>query len=218
MRGAQEAKVPKEYLISMKRSLVIALILASGFALTASAQTPSAASAATARTAVISFQMAVAHTNEGQRDLADIQKKFEPRTTELKALNDEIEKLQKDLQAQAATLSDADRASRAKTIEDKKKKLQRSAEDLRNDGNREVQQVLGEVGKKFYDVLVDYAKQQGYTVVLDAQDQQSNVLYAAESANISQAVIDLYNTKSGVPAPVAPAAKAPAAPKAPAAH
>jgi outer membrane protein len=202
----------------MKHSFVSALILASGFALTASAQTQSAAPAATAKTAVIAFQSAVAQTNEGQRDLADIQKKFEPRTTELKALNEEIEKLQKDLQTQAATLSDADRASRAKVIEDKKKKLQRSAEDLRNDGNRELQQVLGDVGKKFYDVLVGYAKQQGYTVVLDAQDQQSNVLYADESANISKAVIDLYNTKSGIPAPAAPAAKAPAALKAPAAH
>ncbi|MGA2217034.1 MAG: OmpH family outer membrane protein [Terracidiphilus sp.] len=205
----------------MKHSFVIALMLASGFALTASAQTPSSAPAATAKTVVISFQSAVAHTNEGQRDLADIQKKFEPRTTELKALNEEIEKLQKDLQAQSATLSDADRASRVKTIEDKKKKFQRSAEDLRNDGNREVQQVLGEVGKKFYDVLVDYAKQQGYSVVLDAQEQKSDVIWAAEPVNIGQAVVDLYNTKSGIPAPaapVAPAAKAPAAPKAPAAH
>jgi outer membrane protein len=216
VRGVQGAKVPKEYLIFMKQSSVIALMLASGFALTASAQTP--ATPAKTKTAVIAFQSAVAQTNEGQRDLADIQKKFEPRTTELKAMNEEIDKLQKDLQAQSATLSDADRASRAKTIEDKKKKFQRSAEDLRNDGSREVQQVLGEVGKKFYDVLVDYAKQQGYTVVLDAQDQQSNVLWADESANIGKPVIDLYNTKSGIPAPVAPAAKAPAAPKAPAAH
>jgi outer membrane protein len=54
-------------------------------------------------------------------------------------------------------------------------------------------------------------------VVLDAGEQQTPVLYATESVNISQAVIDLYNTKSGVPAP-APAAKQQTAPKAPAAH
>lgn len=200
-------------------------MLASGVALTASAQTPAAAPAAApaapAKIAVIAYQAAVAQTNEGRRDFADLQKKFEPRTTALKALNDEIEKLQKDLQAQSATLSDADRASRAKVIEEKKKKLQRSAEDLRTEGNQELGQVLGELGKKFYDVMIDYAKQQGYTVVLDASQEQPTVMYAADSANIGQAVIDLYNTKSGVPAPVAPAApaaKPQAAPKSPAAH
>jgi outer membrane protein len=209
----------------MKQNLVIALMLASGVALTASAQTPAAAPAAApaapAKIAVIAYQAAVAQTNEGRRDFADLQKKFEPRTTALKALNDEIEKLQKDLQAQSATLSDADRASRAKVIEEKKKKLQRSAEDLRTEGNQELGQVLGELGKKFYDVMIDYAKQQGYTVVLDASQEQPTVMYAADSANIGQAVIDLYNTKSGVPAPVAPAApaaKPQAAPKSPAAH
>jgi outer membrane protein len=202
----------------MKRILATVLTLASGFALTASAQTPAAAPAGPAKIAVIALQAAVARTNEGQRDFADIQKKFEPRTNELKALNAEIEGLQKDLQEKSATLTDADRASRAAVIDTKKKKLQRDAEELRKDGNDEIQQVLGGLGKKVYDVMVDYVKEQGYTVVLDANQQQGAVLYAAESANISQAVIEAYNKKSGVPAPEPPAPKAQAAPKAPAAH
>lgn len=202
----------------MKRILATVLTLASGFALTASAQTPAAAPAGPAKIAVIAFQAAVARTNEGQRDFADIQKKFEPRTNELKALNTEIEGLQKDLQEKSATLTDSDRASRTAVIDAKKKKLQRDAEDLRNDGNQELQQVLGGLGKKVYDVMVDYSKEQGYTVVLDASQQQPTVLYAAESSNISQAVIEAYNKKSGVPAPEPPAPKAQAAPKAPAAH
>jgi outer membrane protein len=201
----------------MKHMLTAALMLASGFTLTAFAETPAAAPAASAKIAVIALQAAVAQTNEGQRDLADLQKKFEPRTTALKALNGEIESLQKDLQAHAATLTDADRSSKAKVIDEKKKKLQREAEDLRNEGNEQLQQVLGELGKKFYDVMVDYAKQQGYTVVLDASEQQSPILYATDSANIGQTVIDLYNTKSGIPAPAPPAAKQ-TAPKPPAAH
>jgi len=53
------------------------------------------------------------------------------------------------------------------------------------------------------------------------------VLYATQSADITKAVVDAYNVKSGVPAPPPqPAAAAPAAPtpkssapaKAPAAH
>jgi outer membrane protein len=188
-------------------------MLAPGFALAASAQTSITTASTQGRTAVISFQAAVGQTNEGQRDLADLQKKFEPRTAELKALNDEIEKLQKDLQSHGAALTDAERASRTRIIDEKKKKLQRLAEDLRNEGNQELQRLMGDLGKKVYDEMVSYAKEQGYTVVLDASEQQqSSVLYAADTNNIGKAVIDRYNAKSGVPAPAAVPQTAPKAP------
>jgi len=203
----------------MKRSVALVLTLASGLALHAAAQTapaPDAAAAAPsgpAKIAIIAFQPAVAKTNEGQRAFADLQKKYAPKQAQLKALNDEIDNLTKQLQAQGTTLSEAERAARAKTIDDKKKQLDRSAEDAQNDFQNEMQELYGALAQKVYDVLNAYAKQHGYTVVLDIAQQQSPVLYATESTNITQAVIDAYNTKSGVPAPPTPAADVPAAPK-----
>jgi outer membrane protein len=38
-------------------------------------------------------------------------------------------------------------------------------------------------------------------MVLDMSQQTTPVLYAAPSLDITKAVIDAYNTKSGVPAP-----------------
>ena len=49
--------------------------------------------------------------------------------------------------------------------------------------------------------LTTYAQQHGYTLVLDVSQQQNPVLYATESTNITKAIIDAYNVKSGVPAP-----------------
>jgi outer membrane protein len=46
--------------------------------------------------------------------------------------------------------------------------------------------------------------------VLDVAQQQTPVLYATESTNITKAVIDAYNVKSGVPAPPAAPPSAPA--------
>ncbi len=68
------------------------------------------------------------------------------------------------------------------------------------------------LASKVYDVLETYAQQQGYTLVLDVAQQQTPVLYATESTNITKAIIDAYNVKSGVPAPPPPPAGA--APKA----
>jgi outer membrane protein len=215
----------KEFSTRMNRSLAVAVILASGLALNAAAQAPSApattpataaatAPAGPAKIAVIAFQVAVAQTNEGQRNFADLQKKYEPKRTQLKTLSDEIDSLTKQLQTQGATLSEAERASRAKTIDDKKKVLQRDAEDAQNDMQGEMQELYNALASKVYDVLASYAKQHGYTLVLDVAQQQTPVLYASESTNITKDVMDAYNVKSGVPAPPPaapePATKAPA--------
>ena len=187
----------------MKRSLALLITLASGFVLSAAAQTPAApaAPAGPAKIAVIAFQAAVGQTNEFQRNFGDLQKKYEPKRQQLKTLNDDIDSLTKQLQAQGDKLSDSERASRAKTIDDKKKQLERSAEDAQNDFQSEMQEMYNGVASKVYDVLASYSQQQGFTLVLDVSQQQNPVLYASESTNITKQIIDAYNLKSGVPAP-----------------
>lgn len=212
----------------MKRISVVVAVLASGLALSAAAQTATSAPAAAAapagppKVAVIEFQAAVTSTNEFQRDFGDLQKKFEPQRTQLKTLSDEVDTLTKQLQSQSATLSDAERASKAKTLDDKKKQAQRIAEDAQNDYQQAMQETFGKVAGKVDELLNTYAKDQGYTLVIDATEQQQQaptVLYAAPSSNITKAIVDAYNVKSGVPAPP-PQAPAPAphaaAPKGPA--
>lgn len=198
----------------MKRSLALIVTLASGFVLSAAAQTPAvAAPAGQAKIAVIAFQVAVAQTNEGQRNFADLQKKYEPKRLQLRALADEIDNLTKQLQAQGEKLNPAEQQSRAKTIDEKKKLLDRSAEDAQNDFQSEMSEVYNGLAAKVYDVLANYAQQQGYTVVFDvtgSQQQAPVVLYANESTNITKQIIDAYNLKSGVPAPPAPPAGTPA--------
>jgi outer membrane protein len=201
----------------MKRTLALAVLLVSGLALNAAAQTSPAATpvaAIPAKVAVIAFQVAVAQTNEGQRNFGDVQKKFEPKRAQLKALNDEIENLKKQLQAQGDKLSPAESAARTKTIDDKTKQLQRSAEDAQNDFQQEIQEMYNTLASKVFEVVEAYAKEQGFTLVLDGSQQQSPILWATESSDITKAVIAAYNTKSGVPAPPAESA-VPAAPAAP---
>jgi outer membrane protein len=214
----------------MKRSLALATLLASGLALGAAAQTlptpaTSAAPAGPTKIAVIAFQVAVAKTNEGQRNFADLQKKYLPKENQLKAQSDEIDSLTKQLQAAGANLSDAARATQARTIDEKKKRLDRDAEDLRNAGGQEAQEMYNTLASKVYDVLSSYAQQQGYTLVLDISKQQNPILFAVESTDITNPVVEAYNVKSGVPAPppapassTAPSAPKPAAAKPPVTH
>lgn len=214
----------------MKRFSVVAALLASSFVLSVAAQTPAAplpnapgagsgSGAAVTPTgstkiAVIAFQGAVGATNEFQRNLADLQKKWAPKQQQLKAAGDDMDNQTKQLQAQADKLTDAERATRAKALDDKRKALERTFEDARTEYQQELQTVYNNTATKVFDVLASYADKNGFTLVLDVNAQQSAVMYAVETTDITKAVVEAYNVKSGVAAPPKPAAAAiPAAPR-----
>ena len=220
----------------MKRSLSLVCVLASGMGVAAIAQaapakpadpTPAAAPApitGATRIAVINFQLAVTQTNEFQRDVADLQKKYEPRAQALQTLNAEIEAEKKQLQNQAATISDVDKQNKLRDIDDKSKDFQRKGEDLKNDEQEAGQDTFTQVANKVGALMVDYCKQQGFGAVLDANQQNGSVLWAAQGVDITEAVINAYNAKSGIPAPTAvpsapsPHAATPSAPRPSATH
>lgn len=208
----------KESLIRMKRLPIFALFvifvssLVAVSSIVAAAQTsaaprpatqrPAAAPVPIAKIAVITFQAAVTQTNEFQRDAADLSKKYDPRRVEIKAESDELDNLTKQLQAQGAQLSDAERESRARAIDEKKKKLDRDTQDAQSDFQTDMQGIIGDVAQKVGQLMSDYAEKHGYTLVLDAGDQQTQtVLYSLPAMDITKEIIEAYNTKSGIPAP-----------------
>jgi outer membrane protein len=218
----------------MKHSFTVVCLLASGIGVgsiastgraLAQAQAPSAPTPAdstsalgtapvpaTAKVAIIAFQQAVASTNEGQRNFAQLRTKFEPKQTQLKTQSDEIDSLKKQLQDAGANLSEQERDSRLKTIDEKTKSLQRTAEDAQNEASSAMSDMYQALAQKVYVILDTYAKQNQFTVVLDASNQQNSpVLWASPSTDITKAVVDAYNAKSGVPPQ--PAAGAPSAPR-----
>jgi outer membrane protein len=220
----------------MNRTLVLVSALGAGLstaaAMAQTAATPapatSAPAAAAANTppppppaipskiALIAFEQAVFATNEGQKAVQDVQKKYEPKKAQIDTLAQEVDSLKKQLQSAPATLSDEERATRLKNIDTKEKLLNRDAEDANNSYQADVQEAYGKVARKVSAVVQNYVAQNGYTLLLDVSNQQSsNVMWASQNPNIdiTLAVVNAYNASSGVaaPPPSAPSAGAPAA-------
>lgn len=207
----------------MKRSFIaVAALAATTFTAGAFAQTsqpPSAPTPASAsatpigakKMAVIAFQPAVMATNEGRQAMDKIQKEFEPKQAQLKALNNEIDALKKKLQAGGSTLSQTARASQLRTIDDKEKSLQRQAQDDQSDFRQAMTESYQSIAQKFYAVLQTYATDHHYDLVLDSSSQETPVVWFNKEADITKAVVDAYNVKSGIAAPPAQAPAAPAA-------
>jgi Skp family chaperone for outer membrane proteins len=166
-----------------------------------------------AKIALIAFEQAVFATNEGQKAIADVQKKYDPTRTKITAAEAEVESLQKQLQG-AANLSEEDRASRVRTIDAKQKQLQRDGEDASAAYQADLQEAYGKIAQKFNAVMQKYMSDNGYTLGMDvsANQQQSSVLFAAPQTDVTRAVVDAYNASSGVP--VQPAAGPSPAPRA----
>lgn len=179
----------------------------------AAPSTPAPAVGASGRIGIISIQNAIFMTNEGRRDLEALQTKFEPKQKELNSTNQEIENLQKQLQTQGDKLNEDARAKLVRDIDSKKKNFQRSYEDAQSDFQSQQNDILNRVGGKVMEVLDKYAKQNGYSMILDVSNPQSPVLWAAQTTDLTQEIVNAYNAQSGVPAP--PASSAPARPSAP---
>jgi Skp family chaperone for outer membrane proteins len=213
-------------LVSALGAGIVALSTLSGVAQTAPAPAASAAAPAPqaipAKIALIAFEQAVVATNEGQRTVLDVQKKYEPKKAQIESMGAEVDSLKKQAAALPATASEDDRASRARAIDTKEKQLSRDAEDATAAYNADLQEALGKIAQKVVGVMRDYVAKNGYTLLLDVGGQASSVLWANPGTDISQAVVTAYNTTSGVaaPPPAAPNAAprprtaAPAAPKA----
>jgi Skp family chaperone for outer membrane proteins len=208
----------------MNRTLTLLTALGAGLTLAplVSAQTPAAPAAPTApapvapqavpaKIALINFEQVVLASNEGQTVTAKTQKKFDPQRTEIEKEAAEVDKLKKALEAAPATLPDAERASQLRAIDVKEKKLNSDAEAASTEYNNEWQEGLRGVAEKLAGTMKKYAADNGFTLLLDVSSQSSNVLWAVPQTDISQAVVELYNKTSGVPAPPPPAPRAGAA-------
>src|SRR5260370_6547433 len=214
----------------MNRTFVLISALGAGLMTTAGiAQTPGAAppppateppapapvtpQAIPAKIALVAFEQAVFATNEGQKAVQDIQTKYKPKKDQIDSLSHEVDSLKKQLQSAPGTLSDADRAAKMKEIDAKEKRLTHDAEDAQTAYNTDLQEAYGKVAAKVSTTLKKYVSDNGFTLLLDVSSQQSNVMWANQSTDVTQAVVTAYNASSGVAAPVpaAPSAAAPAA-------
>ncbi len=214
----------------MNRILTLLLALSAGMMTSAAtAQTAAPATQASpaaqvapvpqaipAKIALVSFEQAVFATNEGQRAVQDVQKKYEPKKTQIDSLAKEVDTLKKEMQSAPATLTDDQRAAKLKAIDTKEKTLNRDAEDASQAYQADLQEVYGKIAQKVNVSMRQYVEKNGYTLLLDVSSQQSPVMWAGNgNTDITQAVIDAYNSSSGVaaPPPSAPSATSAARPR-----
>lgn len=142
---------------------------------------------------VIDVQVAITSTSEGKQAAAELQSKFAPRQTELANLQKQLEDIQTRLRTGANTLSDDERAKLSRDGENIQRSYQRKSQDAQDDFQQAQRDIVDSIGRKMIDVLTKYSHDNGYAVILDRSGQSTPVIYAANSTDVTQDIIRLYD-------------------------
>jgi len=152
---------------------------------------------------VVQVQSAIVGTKEGQKAAGELETKMGPKRKELEGKQAELRKLQESLQKGGSVMNEQARAQLAREIDTKNKDYQRSLEDAQAEFQAEQDRLLNDLGAKLMAVINKYAKDNGYSLVIDVSNPQTPVMYASEMIDITKEVIDLYD--KNVPMGAAPA-------------
>jgi outer membrane protein len=179
------------------------------------ARAQAAAAAAPVKIAIINMRNAIVATAEGKQAQAQLQSQFAPRQADLQNTQKQIEDLQRKMSEGARTLSDDEKGKMQREGELLTRRLQRNNDDLNEELNAAQGEVVDGIGRKLLDVLDRYARENGFTIVLDTSAQGSPVVYGSSGSDITQDIVRLYDqaypVKAGAAVPAAkPATPAPA--------
>jgi outer membrane protein len=189
-----------------------------GTAATWAQAAPAAAAAPVKTVGIINLRGAIGSTAEGKQASAELQSQFAPRSTEIDALTKQISDLQQKLQAGTGKLSQEEETRLTAEGQRLTQRLDRRRNDFQEDATAAQQEVLERIGRKMVDVLDRYARENGFSVVLDTSGQNSPILYASNQVDVTQDIIRLYDqqypVKTGAPPPATakPATPKPATP------
>ncbi len=205
-----------------RRKLFLAAGGAAGMAaLQVSAQTPAATPAAPAQVkiGIIQAIVALGKTKEGQAAQAELEKKLGPKAQSIQKDQADLNELQRKLDQGGNTMSAAAKQELQNTIQTKSKTVQRNIQDFQDEQQSEEGKVVAGLEEKMKAVIDKYAAENGFTIIFNVADENTPVLWAANSIDITNAIVDAYDRAAPATpvAPKTPAASRPAATPPPAA-
>lgn len=139
----------------------------------------------------VDLQKSLNESEQGKEAKASFNKRVEELQRTLDEKQNELKKLQEELEKQKGLLTPEARGDKEKTYQQKIKDAQRFAKD----SQEELQQKDAELTRKIINDLKDIIKKVGneeaYTIILEKGE--AAVLFAAEGVDITDRVIKAYN-------------------------
>lgn len=135
--------------------------------------------------AIVDFERAIVESVEGTKASEKFNSKFEERKKDVEKRQKELEDAQNKLRTQERALSDLAKANLTKDIDRFQTELKRINEDAQKELGTLRDQLLRPVAEKATEILNAYAREKGYTLVIDASNPQNNVIWVNPNNDIT---------------------------------
>jgi outer membrane protein len=173
-------------------------------------------SAQLAKVGVVDFEKAVVESAEGKKASEKFNATLQAKQTELEKRQKDIDDQTKKLQNGARTLSDTAKADLQKDIDRKTTDLQRINEDAQKDLQTLRDELLRPIAEKATALMNAMAAEQGYTLVVDISNPQTNVVFFNPKNDVTPELVKRIDAappaNAEAPKAPAPAGARPAAP------
>ena len=143
---------------------------------------------------VVDIQQAILSTAEGKQAIQGLQKKYQPRETEINQRQQDVQQMRDQLQKQMTTLSADEQRRMQHELQEKQTVLQRLEQDAQSSFQYDRDTLMRELGQKMVKVIDQYASTHGYALVIDGS--QVPVYYAAKGVDITPAIVKLYDSSN----------------------
>ena len=143
---------------------------------------------------VVDIQQAILSTAEGKDAIQNLQKKYQPRETEINQRQQDVEQLREQLQKQMTTLSADEQRRMQHELQEKQTVLQRLEQDAQSSFQYDRDTLMRDLGQKMVKVINQYASTHGFALVIDGS--QVPVYYAAKGVDITPSIVKLYDSSN----------------------
>jgi outer membrane protein len=139
------------------------------------------------KVAVVNVQKAMLDSDELKKISADMEAKYKPKQDELNKLQNDLQSIQQQLQSNKL----APQAQQDLTLQGQRKQRDatRLSDDLQQELDRDRQDILGKAAQKMQDVIKKLAEAGGYDLVVDV----SQALYFKPAMDITDQALAAYN-------------------------
>jgi outer membrane protein len=143
--------------------------------------------AAQTKIGIVNLQRAIAETAEIKKAIVDVTTKYRPRQDEIAKLQADLQNLQQ--QIGSGKLSPAAEQQARSEGQFKQRQLQRKDQDLRDDVDRERNDIVSHAGQRMPQVIQKIADERGLDVVIDS----SNTVFYKAGLDLTDVAVAGYD-------------------------
>ena len=153
-----------------------------------------------ARVAVVDVQKVLTQSTAGKAAYEKLKKMQDDRVEKAKSMDEELRKLDADINTKKLSLSEDKLADMQKQLADKRIAMQRYAQDADREIGEARDRELQALEAKIKPVIDALGKEMGIAAIFNKFE--SGLVYASEAIDITDTVIKRFNDSTGAPAAV----------------